>query len=182
MFSLIIITSLIFTSLVDRAPFVAKQHSSSEATSQVLFIYLFYLFIFYFVLVKKNWKRAWSWYASFGNCEEELPKKPVGRLFNPVWKKALSTLTPFWVIGAWSYSRGVSKRLSCCYGSLTFINSCWEKYQCRWKGKKPKIVKISLFMKWEFKITKPFLVNLIQQFAILLLLTVFKTVEYNRLY
>lgn len=166
MFSLTIITSLIFTSLVDRAPFVAKQHSSSEATSQVLFIYLFYLFIFYFVLVKKNWKRAWSWYASF----------------NTVWKKALSTLTPFWVIGAWSYSRGVSKRLSCCYGSLTFINSCWEKYQCRWKGKKPKIVKISLFMKWEFKTTKPFLVNLIQQFAILLLLTVFKTVEYNRLY
>lgn len=50
------------------------------------------------------------------------------------------------------------------------------------KVKKPKIVKISLFMKWEFKITKPFLVNLIQQFAILLLLTVFKTVEYNRLY
>ena len=166
MFSLIIITSLIFTSLVVRARFVAKQHSSSEATSQVLFIYLFYLFIFYFVLVKKNWQRAWSWYASF----------------NPVWKKALSTLTPFWVIGAWSYSKGVSKRLSCCYGSLTFINSCWEKYQCRWKGKKPKIVKISLFMKWEFKITKPFLVNLIQQFAILLLLTVFKTVEYNRLY
>ena len=166
MFSLIIISLIIITSLVDRAPFVAKQHSSSEATSQVLSIYLFYLFIFYFVLVKKNWQRAWSWYASF----------------NPVWKKALSTLTPFWVIGAWSYSKGVSKRLSCCYGSLTFINSCWEKYQCRWKGKKPKIVKISLFMKWEFKITKPFLVNLIQQFAILLLLTVFKTVEYNRLY
>lgn len=125
MFSLIIITSLIFTSLVDRAPFVAKQHSSSEATSQVLFIYLFYLFIFYFVLVKKNWQKAWSWYASF----------------NPVWKKALSTLTPFWVIGAWSYSRGVSKRLSCCYGSLTFINSYWENISVDEKVKNPKLLR-----------------------------------------